>query len=237
MIKFEGGDLMDQNDVSLCRVAIVEDHMLQRVRTEELLRGDGSFDIVFSGESAPEFVTWVQSAPAEQRPHLLVLDLMVDRRPSVDVELVERLLAAGLRILVFSALASPVLVRRIVRAGVTGVVGKRDSEADILAAAKACATGESWVSTELAAVIAGDSGRPQLSIQEERSLVLYASGLTLDQVGAAMNISRETAKQYLDRIKKKYSSNGVEVRTKLDFGRIAWADGYLDPEAPSTNER
>lgn len=235
MIEFEGGDLMDHKDVPLCRVAIVEDHMLQRLRTEELLRNDGWFDIVFSGESAPEFVTWVQSAPLESRPHLLVLDLMVDRRPSVDVDLVERLLAAGLRILVFSALASPVLVRRIVRAGVTGVVGKRDSEADILAAAKACATGESWISTELAAIIAGDSGRPQLSIQEERSLVLYASGLTLDQVGVAMNISRETAKQYLDRIKKKYSSNGVEVRTKLDFGRIAWSDGYLDPEAPPTN--
>lgn len=235
MFEFEGGDLMDRSGAQRCRVAIVEDHLLQRVRTEDLLRGDGSFEIVFSGESAPEFVDWVRETAIEDRPHLLVLDLMVDRRPSVDVELVERLLTAGLRILVFSALASPVLVRRIVRAGVTGVVGKRDSEADILAAARATARGEGWMSTELAAIIAGDSGRPELSIQEERSLVLYASGLTLDQVGAAMNISRETAKQYLDRVKKKYSSAGVEVRTKLDFGRIAWTDGYLDPSAPTAS--
>lgn len=221
---------MGQNEGRTCRVAIVEDHILQRARTEELLRSEGSFEIVFSGESAPDFDDWVRAAPASERPHLLVLDLMVDRRPSVDVDLVERLLAAGLRILVFSALASPGLVRRIVRAGVTGVVGKRDSEADVLAAVRACALGESWMSTELAAVIAGDSARPQLSIQEERSLVLYASGLTLEQVGAEMSISRETAKQYLDRVKKKYSSSGVEVRTKLDFGRIAWVEGYLDPE-------
>ena len=227
---------MDRNEMPMCRVALVEDHMLQRVRTEELLRNDGAFEIVFSGESAPEFVAWVRTVPTEQRPHLLILDLMVDRRPSVDVELVERLLAAGLRILVFSALASPALVRQIVRAGVTGVIGKRDSEADILTAVKACALGESWMSTELAAVIAGDSGRPQLSIQEERTLILYASGLTLDQVGEALNISRETAKQYLDRIKKKYSSSGVEVRTKLDFGRIAWSDGYLDPSAPPAGD-
>lgn len=234
--EFEGGGLMDQKDLPRCRVAIVEDHMLQRIRTEELLRGDGSFEIVFSGESAPDFVHWVRGAAANERPHLLLLDLMVDRRPSVEVELVERLLAAGLRILVFSALASPVLVRKIVRAGVTGVVGKRDTEADILTAAKAAARGESWVSTELAVIIAGDSNRPSLSIQEERALVFYASGLTLDEVGAAMNISRETAKQYLDRVKKKYSANGVEVRTKLDFGRIAWVDGYLDPAAPAPGD-
>ncbi|SJN10226.1 Two-component system, regulatory protein [Leucobacter sp. 7(1)] len=217
-------------------MAIVEDHVLQRTRTEELLRTDGSFEIVFSGESAPEFTTWVREAPASSRPHLLILDLMVDRKPSVDVGVVERLLGAGLRILVFSALASPLLVRRIVRAGVTGVVGKRDSESDVLAAVHACARGESWMSTELAAVIAGDSSRPQLSVQEERSLVLYASGLTLEQVGAEMAISPETAKQYLDRIKKKYSANGVQVRTKLDFGRIAWTEGYLDPSAQTETE-
>ena len=227
---------MNHSAARRCRVAVVEDHLLQRARTEELLRDDGAFEIVFSGESAPEFMEWVRVAPIGERPHLLILDLMVDRRPSVDVELVERLLAAGLRILVFSAMASPPLVRRIVRAGVTGVVGKRDSEADILAAVHAAARGESWMSTELAAVIAGDSERPQLSVQEERSLVLYASGLTLDQVGAAMNIGRETAKQYLDRVKKKYSSSGTEVRTKLDFGRIAWADGYLDPSTPAPTE-
>lgn len=226
---------MAQSEGRLCRVAIVEDHVLQRARTEELLQSAGSFEVVFSGESAPEFEAWVRTAPTGERPHLLVLDLMVDRRPSVEVDLVERLLTAGLRILVFSALASPVLVRRIVRAGVTGVVGKRDSEADVLAAVRACARGESWMSTELAAVIAGDSTRPQLSIQEERSLVLYASGLTLDQVGAEMSISRETAKQYLDRVKRKYSASGVQVRTKLDFGRIAWSEGYLDPaDGPAT---
>nr|WP_132206204.1 response regulator transcription factor [Leucobacter luti] len=223
---------MDYSSAQRCRVAIVEDHMLQRVRTEELLRGEGSFEIVFSGETAPEFVKWVREAPDEQRPHLLLLDLMVERRPNVDVDLVERLLAAGLRILVFSALASPMLVRKIVRAGVTGVIGKRDSETDILAAVHAAARGESWVSTELAAIIASDSGRPQLSTQEEQCLVLYASGLTLDQVGDALHISRETAKQYLDRVKKKYSSLGVDVRTKLDFARMAWADGYIDPLAP-----
>ncbi len=64
------------------RVAIVEDHRLQRVRTEELLAGAGAYEVVFSGETVPEFARWSESVPRQQRPHILILDLMVDRQPS-----------------------------------------------------------------------------------------------------------------------------------------------------------
>lgn len=58
----------------------------------------------------------------------------------------------------------------------------------------------------------------------------------MEDVGEAMNISRETAKQYLDRVKRKYAEVGVTVRSKLDYGRVAWADGYLDPSFPREAE-
>lgn len=215
------------------RVAIVEDHLLQRSMTEDLLSEDGEFVVVFSGEDTPTFLDWLSSASPDMRPQLLILDLIVDRRPSVDVAVVEMLLRQGLPIVVLSALASPSLVRAIVRAGVKGIVGKRDREEDILAAVRAVVRGEFWMTTELAAVIAGDPDRPKLSVQEERSLVLYASGLSLEQVGDAMNIGRETAKQYLDRVRAKYAAIGIPASSKLDLGRIAWADGYVDSSLTS----
>ncbi|WP_125098177.1 response regulator transcription factor [Leucobacter chromiireducens] len=219
--------------MTTARIAIVEDHLLQRTRTEELLARAGGYEIVFSGESAPEFTRWAEAAPRAERPHLLLLDLMVDRQPSVNPAQIEVLVKGGLKVLVLSALASPALVRQVVRAGVSGIVGKRDSEDDILAAVAAVLGGDEWMTTELASVIAGDPERPALSVQEERALVLYASGLSVDELAAAMNIGRETAKQYLDRVKKKYASVGIPVRSKLDYGRVAWADGYLDPSLPS----
>ncbi|MDR2293683.1 MAG: response regulator [Microbacterium sp.] len=219
---------MESSKIRRARIAIVEDHLLQRKRTEQLLNDTGEFEIVFSAVSAPEFVAWVQAAPRAERPHLLVLDLMVDRAPSVDVAVVESLLRAGLKIVVLSALASPPLVRSIVRAGVNGIVGKRDAEEDILDAIRAVLRGQEWITTELAAVIAGDPNRPKLSIQEERALILYASGLTIAEVSTAMNIGWETTRQYLDRVKSKYTAAGVPVRTKVDLGRVAVADGYID---------
>lgn len=210
------------------RVAIVEDHLLQRQRTQELLTAQDGLRVVFTADSLPEFVRWVRTTTPAQRPHLLVLDLVVDRGESADPQLVKALVRAGLRILVLSAMASPVQVRDILRAGVGGIVGKRDSEQDIVTAVWAVLRHREWMTPELAAVIAGDAQRPALSDQEERALVLYASGLTLEAVATSLGVKRDTAKTYLDRVKAKYADVGRPVRSKVDLSRVAITDGYLD---------
>lgn len=219
------------------RIAIVEDHVLQRKHVEFLLNAEEDFAVVFSGESTLDFVTWLREQDGLDALDLLVLDLMIERRPSVDVKLVESLIRAGMQIVVFSALASPLLVRDIIRSGVQGIVSKRDAEEDIIEAIRGVLRDEAWMTTELANVIAGDPDRPRLSIQEERALVLYASGLTIAEVAKSMNIKSDTAKQYLDRVKAKYSSIGVVARSKLDLSRIAWVHGYSDPVLPRNENR
>lgn len=215
------------------RVAIVEDHLLQRQRTQEVLDAQSGMRVVHCSDSLPQFISWLQGVGPAQRPHLLVLDLVVDRGESVDPDTVRRLVAAGLRVLVVSAMASPPLVREILRAGVGGVVGKRDSEQDLVAAAWTVLGKGQWMTPELAAVIAADGRRPPLSDQEERALILYASGLTLDAVAHAIGVKRDTAKTYLDRVRAKYTAAGRPARTKVDLSRIAVADGYLDADEPT----
>jgi DNA-binding NarL/FixJ family response regulator len=214
------------------RVAVVEDHLLQRERTKQLLDGHPGLRVVFTGDSLPDFMRWLGSTTPAERPHLLVLDLVVDRGESADPETVRALTRAGLRVLVLSAMASPPQVREILRAGVGGVVGKRDSEEDIIAAAWTVLGRGQWMTPELAAVIAGDAQRPALSDQEERALVLYASGLTLDAVAESLGVKRDTAKTYLDRVKAKYAGVGRPVHSKVDLSRVALADGYLELTGP-----
>jgi DNA-binding NarL/FixJ family response regulator len=205
------------------RVAVVEDHVLQRKRIEDLLSKQG-FEVVHSGETLPEFVEWLQG---NTRPDLLVLDLMVDRQPSVDPSVVANLVRAGQRIVVLSALGSPLLVQQVVRAGVAGVVGKRDSEEDLIEAICAVVQNGEWMTSELASVIAGDANRPKLSFQEERALVLYGSGLAIDAVARAIGVQPETAKGYLSRVKAKYATLGRPAQTKLELYQQAVLDGYL----------
>ena len=210
-------------------VAVVEDHLLQRKRTEELVAAQPGLRTVWSGETLPDFLGWMEGRESQDRPHLLLLDLMVERGASATSEQVQRVVDAGIRVLVISALASPALLRRVIRVGIGGVVGKRDSEADIVAAMWTALGQGSWMTPELASVIAGDHSRPALSDQEERALILYASGLTLEAVADAMKIKPDTAKKYLNRVKLKYADAGRPVSTKIDLNEVARQDGLLDP--------
>ncbi|WP_215814233.1 hypothetical protein [Pimelobacter sp. 30-1] len=215
------------------RVALVEDHMLQRKRTEELVAAQPGLRVVWSGETLRDFTAWLDTVPEPRRPQLLILDLMVERGASADPAVVRELTRSGLKVLVLSAMASPELVRKILRAGIGGIAGKRDSEEDIVAAIWTVLGRGQWLTPELASVIAGDAERPQLSDQEERALVLYASGLTLEAVAAALGVKKDTAKKYLSRVKAKYATAGRPVGTKLELNTVAQQDGYLDPPSRS----
>lgn len=209
------------------RIAIVEDHLLQRTLTEKLIESDPDLSVVYAGETLPEFVRWWTRRSEPERPHLLLLDLVVDRGGYANPALVARLTAEGLRVGIFSALASAGLVRQMILAGANGVIGKRDTVPEILDAIRAMLRGEEWTTPELAAVIAQDPSRPQLSDQEERLLSLYASGLALDAAAARIGVQPGTAKRYLQRIKEKYRAVGRPARTKIELRRAAVADGLL----------
>ena len=209
-------------------VAVVEDHLLQRKRSEELVAAQPGLRVVWSGETLPAFKAWLDGAAAADRPQLLMLDLMVERGPSAAPEQIEAVIRAGIQVLVISALASPALIRGAIRAGVGGVVGKRDSEADLVAAIWTVLGRGHWTTPDLANVIASDAARPAFSEQEERVLVLYASGLTLDSVAEALGIKPDTAKKYLNRVKVKYAAAGRPASTKLELNEAARQDGLLD---------
>lgn len=220
-----------EQGASYWRVAIVEDHVLQRRRTEELLDKQTGLVVVHASETLPELMAWLATTDVRTRPHVVVLDLVVDRGPSADPALVRRIVDSGTRVIVLSALASPPLVREVLRAGVSAVVGKRDTEADVVAAVWAVIQRKTWITPDLAAVMAGDAERPALSDQEERALILYASGLTLEAVAAALGVKPGTAKKYLARVKAKYAEAGRPVSSKVELSREAMRDGLigLDP--------
>lgn len=210
------------------RIAIVEDHLMQRVLTRHVINSVPDLAVVFAGETLPEFTRWWETEPVERRPDLLLLDLLVDRGEPADPETVRRLVHAGLTVGIFSALSSPARVRKMLRAGASGVIGKRDTVEVVVQAVLHLLNGGTWMTPETAAIIAQDGARPQLSEQEERTLVLYASGLTLEAVADMIGVKRSTAAQYLKRVKEKYQAAGQPVSTKIELRTIALRDGFLD---------
>jgi len=162
--------------------------------------------------------------------HVVLLDLDLADGTTADRN-VAAILEAGPAVLVLSVSDKPAAVRAAMRAGALGYVLKNEPTARIRAAIKAVATGNAWISPHLAYIFATDDAadRPVLSQQETRALQLYATGMPLKSVARKMTISEETAKQYLGRVRVKYSRAGRAAPTKLELYYRAVEDGHVPP--------
>jgi DNA-binding NarL/FixJ family response regulator len=70
---------------------------------------------------------------------------------------------------------------------------------------------------------------PHLSVREREALALYATGLSMKQVATRLHIRFDTAKGYVDSVRRKYAEVDREARTKIELRRRAQEDGLIDP--------
>lgn len=161
---------------------------------------------------------------------LLDLNLRDGTRPASNVKAI---LAEGIRVLVVSTIPDPAHVLATAEAGASGYVTK-DNDLDVLVdAIREVAHGGDVVTPELALVLSTDERpqRPELSEQEAKVLHLYASGATLDATARRAGIAVGTAREYLERVKRKYAAVGRPTYTKLDMANRLRED-RLDQSEP-----
>lgn len=87
-----------------------------------------------------------------------------------------------------------------------------------------------FLSVGLVWILANTKDRPDLCIQETDALRLYAAGLTLVAVAHRMGIYLHTAKEYLDRVRRKYELIGRTARTRTELYVVESHDGILERE-------
>jgi two-component system uhpT operon response regulator UhpA len=216
---------------SRIRVGIVDDHQLMLDGLTTWLKSEADdLDVTIAVTGFRELIRH-----AGFPVHVVLLDLDLGDDVPTSARIVE-LAAAGVAVVVVSAFADPRRVRESVAAGALGYVPKSETAAEIVRAVRAAARGEGHVTPALAAMLGADgpdANMPALSPQERRALVLYASGLPLKSVARQLDISVETAKTYLTRVREKYAHAGREARTKIALHRRAVEDGLLhDSAAP-----
>jgi two-component system uhpT operon response regulator UhpA len=113
-----------------------------------------------------------------------------------------------------------------------GFVPKTESAAELATAIYAAAGSTQHLSAPLAAAIAGFAATPDpgLGRQEQRALVLYASGRSIKEVAAEMGTTEETVKSYIKRARRKFREVGVDVGTRILLRRYGIQEGWLAPE-------
>lgn len=180
-------------------------------------------DIAYAGPSIAAAETSVQENPAD----CVILDLDLGDDSDLRVNL-ERMIATGSPVLIVSASASPQLVQTAIAGGAQGYVSKQCEPDEFTRAFDAVLEGRTHVSPDLAAKLAVPTLRNvRLSPQEQRALVLYASGMKLESVARAMGVQVGTAKEYIRRVRDKYAAAGDPLPSKVDLYRKAQEEGLL----------
>ncbi|WP_374311158.1 response regulator [Microbacterium sp.] len=215
----------------MTRVALIDDHESVRLGLEAACERAETKDVVFSGSSVTEYLTWrskTGAAPAD----VVVLDLTLGDGTTV-TENVRRLVLDGSSVIIHSVADRPAAVREALAAGAAGVVSKSSRIDDVIAAVATVARGEPLNNVEWASAVEGDRefADAQLSAREREVLRLYAAGLPLKVVADRLGVAYSTAKENITRVRVKYVEVGRPAPTKVDLLRRAMEDGILAESA------
>ncbi len=205
------------------RFVLLDDHELVRQGIGRQLQMDfPGAQFVYSGGSLPKARSTIHDA----RCDCAIIDLdLGDETPIA--ETVSTFTTQGIPVVVVSAMAEPEVLQAALAAGAQAFVAKRSSLKQLTHAVETVLAGGTWLPPDLAGFVLTRRSTVDLSNQEKRALVLYASGLTLEMVARRMDITPNTVKHYLDRVRDKYTAAGVSARTKLQLHNVARMEGLL----------
>jgi DNA-binding NarL/FixJ family response regulator len=227
-------DRTGREDVSSeqIRVIVVDDHVAVRVGLAGSLGrlpATAGLRVVAQARTAAELMQVLK----ENGCDVIVLDLVLDDM-SDPAETVAELVANDYRVLVYSIADNPRLVRRALAAGAHGLSRKSESLAETADKIRQVARGQTLVSTEILAMIDGDQAfvEAKLSSREREVLTLYVSGIDVPQIARRLFITENSAKEYLRRIRTKYSDISRPASSKVDLLRRAIEDGVVPPIRP-----
>jgi len=191
------------------RVLVVDDHPVVRAGLVGLLDGEGEIAVVGQAEGGAQAV----SLARDLEPDVVLMDL---RMPGLDgAAATAQILAERptTRVVVLTTFETDADILRAVEAGASGYLLKDTPHAELLAAVRAAARGETVLAPPVAQRLLSElrSGGERLTPREVEVLGAVARGLSNAQVGAELFISEATVKTHLLRI---FAKLGVDDRTR-----------------------
>ena len=206
-------------------IILLEDHPLFREGLKQQIKSIFPFaHYVYEGAD----VFQARKAASSDKVHLAIVDLHLGdgRSPA---EIVSTLSAKKIPVLVLSALATFDSVQNAITVGAKGFISKDSPIEEIMRAIKAVSEGNEWIAKAFEDQLPSVKfSKEDLSPQERKALLLYASGLKLNAVARRMNVAPSTVKQYLERAKTKYRLSGKPIRTKTEMYKTLRNEGLLE---------
>lgn len=202
-------------------IVLADDHTVVRNALRLLLDAEPGFEVVAEAGDAESALRYVRG----HRPSVLILDLNMPGRSSLEAVPEIRAASPGTEIVVLTMQNEPAFARRALQAGVRGYVLKEAADAELVQAVRSAAAGDTYLQPALGARLAAraeSKDTEELSERETDVLRLIALGYTNGEIAEQLFISIRTVESHRAHIQQKLSvsSRAELVRYALDHGMV-----------------
>jgi two-component system response regulator NreC len=202
-------------------IVLADDHTVVRRALRLLLEEEPGFEVVAEAEDADGAVRYLRG----HKPDVLILDLNMPGRPSLEAIGDMQEASPKTRIVVLTMQQEPAFARRALQQGVLGYVLKEAADDELVQAVRSAAAGETYLQPALGAKLAAEpekSAASDLSERETDVLRLIALGHTNAEIAEKLFISVRTVETHRAHIQQKLgvSSRAELVQSALSRGLV-----------------
>jgi len=201
------------------RILIVDDHPVVRAGLASMLGTQESLEVVGAAYNGKEALVMVE----REAPEVVLLDLRMPGMNGIETLQAFRSLAAPPRTIVLTNLETDEDIYRAVQAGAQGYLLKSTTQQEMIDAIHAVADGRRQFPPRIASRLAQRMSRANLTARELEILEMLAKGLTNKQIGVALAIAANTARNHVNNIIEK-----LEVADRTEAVTTAIQQGLLE---------
>jgi two-component system response regulator NreC len=205
-------------------LVLADDHAVVRTGLRLLLETEPGHEVLAEAATAEDALRFVRA----HRPSVLVLDLNMPGRPSLEVLPEIRAAAPETGVVVLTMQEDPAFAREALRSGALGYVLKEAADEELLQAVRLAAEGETYLNPRLGARLAAEppapSGPPDdLTEREVEVLRLIALGHTNTEIAAQLYLSVRTIESHRAHIQQK-----IRRTSRAELVQYALEHGFVD---------
>jgi two-component system NarL family response regulator len=195
------------------RILVAEDHLVARVGVSTIVNMQPDMTVVAEASNGHQAVEMFR----KHQPDVTLLDLRMPGMGGVEAATAIHAESPGARMVALTTYGGDEDIRRALAAGVQAYLTKDVLHDELLKAIRAVYAGQTYLPAAVAASLAAQLPRPDLSAREVQVLQLIVRGLANKQIAYTLSIAEHTVKNHVKNILSKL---GVQDRTQAATAAI-----------------
>lgn len=195
------------------RILVAEDHLVARVGVTTIVNLQPDMTVVAEASNGQQAVEFYRKF----LPDVALLDMRMPGMSGVEAAAAIRAEFPHARMIALTTYGGDEDIRRALSAGVQAYLTKDVLHDELLKAIRAVHAGQTYLPAAVAAALAAQMPRPDLSAREIQVLELIVRGLANKQIAYSLSIAEHTVKNHVKNILSKL---GVQDRTQAATAAI-----------------